>query len=62
MLHGSSDADEFESPGGSYPQLTTEGHEWIFPLAAWRPTHGDEGGEVSASSGIVRRTTCPYSY
>jgi dihydrofolate reductase len=28
-------------------------HEWVFPLAAWRELHGDEGGEVNASTKIV---------
>lgn len=28
-------------------------HEWIFGLAAWRQEHGEEGGEVNASTPIV---------
>jgi dihydrofolate reductase len=28
-------------------------HEWAFALAAWRSTHGLEGGEVNASTQIV---------
>ena len=31
-------------------------HEWIFPLAAWRSTHGLEGGEVDASSAVIEET------
>src|SRR5690242_4683304 len=28
-------------------------HEWMFPLKVWRESHGDEGGEVTASSPVV---------
>jgi hypothetical protein len=28
-------------------------HEWFFPLKAFREMHGDEGGEVNASSAVV---------
>src|SRR5262245_59826933 len=28
-------------------------HEWVFPLKAWRETHGMAGGEVNASSQVV---------
>jgi dihydrofolate reductase len=28
-------------------------HRWMFPLKAWRESHGDEGGEVNASSQVV---------
>lgn len=28
-------------------------HEWVFPLAAWRSTHGVEGGEVNESSRVI---------
>jgi len=28
-------------------------HEWVFPLAAWRSTHGLPGGEVNESSRVV---------
>jgi len=28
-------------------------HEWLFPLAAFREIHGEEGGEVNASSQVV---------
>jgi dihydrofolate reductase len=28
-------------------------HEWVFPLKAWREPHGEEGGEVNASTPIV---------
>jgi dihydrofolate reductase len=33
-------------------------HQWIFPLKAFKETHGAEGGEVNASSAVVeeRRT------
>ncbi len=30
-------------------------HEWAFELAAWRRSHGREGGEVNASSAVVER-------
>jgi dihydrofolate reductase len=28
-------------------------HEWVFPLAAWRAVHGQQGGEVNESSRVV---------
>jgi dihydrofolate reductase len=28
-------------------------HQWIFPLEAWRRSHGEEGGEVNASTAVV---------
>lgn len=28
-------------------------HQWLFPLAAFREPHGDEGGDVNASTPIV---------
>jgi dihydrofolate reductase len=28
-------------------------HEWVFPLRAWREPHGEEGGEVNASTPII---------
>jgi dihydrofolate reductase len=28
-------------------------HEWLFPLAAFRETHGEGGGEVNASTPVV---------
>lgn len=31
-------------------------HQWVFPLTAWRATHGLEGGEVTASSAIVEES------
>jgi dihydrofolate reductase len=30
-------------------------HEWIFPLAAWRKEHGEEGGEDNASTPVWKR-------
>jgi dihydrofolate reductase len=30
-------------------------HEWIFPLAAWRQDHGEEGGEANASTPVWER-------
>jgi dihydrofolate reductase len=30
-------------------------HEWTFPLAAWRESHGEQGGEVNASTPVVER-------
>jgi dihydrofolate reductase len=29
-------------------------HDWVFPLAAWRATHGLEGGEVNESTPIIK--------
>jgi dihydrofolate reductase len=31
-------------------------HEWAFKLAAWRKPHGQEGGEVNASTEIVEES------
>jgi dihydrofolate reductase len=31
-------------------------HEWVFPLAVWRATHGLEGGEVNESTRIVEES------
>jgi dihydrofolate reductase len=31
-------------------------HEWVMPLAAWRESHGREGGEVNASSAVIEET------
>src|SRR3954471_7643721 len=28
-------------------------HEWVFPLAVWRETHGMPGGEVDASTPVI---------
>ena len=28
-------------------------HEWVFPLAAWREYHGEDGGEVNASTPVL---------
>ena len=28
-------------------------HEWVFPLEVWRESHGQEGGEVNASTPIA---------
>jgi len=30
-------------------------HEWIFPLAAWRRDHGEEGGEENDSTSVWER-------
>ncbi len=30
-------------------------HAWVFPLAAWRSAHGQEGGEVTASSPLLQQ-------
>jgi dihydrofolate reductase len=30
-------------------------HRWMFPLAVWRATHGETGGEVNASTEVVER-------
>ena len=31
-------------------------HEWAFGLAAWRKRHGQEGGEVNASTEVVEES------
>src|SRR5262245_27324626 len=31
-------------------------HEWVFPLAVWRATHGREGGEVNESTKVVEES------
>ncbi|HEY5053315.1 MAG TPA: dihydrofolate reductase family protein [Solirubrobacterales bacterium] len=31
-------------------------HEWVFKLAAWREPHGEEGGEVNASTEIIEES------
>jgi dihydrofolate reductase len=31
-------------------------HEWVFPLAYWRATHGLEGGEVNDSNRVVEES------
>lgn len=31
-------------------------HEWVFPLAVWRATHGLEGGEVNESTRIIEES------
>ncbi len=31
-------------------------HQWAFELAAWRAAHGQEGGEVNASSEVIERS------
>jgi dihydrofolate reductase len=28
-------------------------HEWVIPLAAWREPHGQDGGEVNASTDVI---------
>jgi len=28
-------------------------HEWVFPLSVWRAMHGQDGGEVNASSRVI---------
>jgi hypothetical protein len=31
-------------------------HDWMVPLAAWRQSHGDPGGEVNASTRIFEES------
>jgi dihydrofolate reductase len=31
-------------------------HEWVFPLAAWRAAHGQEGGEVNESTPVIEES------
>ena len=32
-------------------------HDWVVPLAAWRQSHGEQGGEVNESARIVEEST-----
>jgi dihydrofolate reductase len=34
----------------------TQLHQWAFALAAWRAPHGEEGGEVNASTAVVEES------
>lgn len=47
-------------PNPSVDQPLGEGgmqlHRWAFALAAWRAPHGQEGGEVNASTPVVERS------
>jgi hypothetical protein len=49
-------------PNPSEQQPLGEGgmqlHEWAFELAAWREPHGQQGGEVNASTAVVQEMTC----
>ena len=31
-------------------------HNWVVPLAAWRQSHGEQGGEVNESARIVEES------
>jgi dihydrofolate reductase len=31
-------------------------HEWVFGLAAWRESHGQDGGEVNASTEVIEES------
>jgi dihydrofolate reductase len=31
-------------------------HEWVFGLAAWRTSHGQDGGEVNASTTVIEES------
>src|SRR5688572_14681959 len=31
-------------------------HEWVFPLKAWRATHGLEGGEINESTRVIEES------
>jgi hypothetical protein len=31
-------------------------HDWVVPLAAWRESHGEKGGEVNESARIVEES------
>src|SRR5260370_37103094 len=31
-------------------------HEWMFPLAAWRRSHGEQGGAVNESTPILEQS------
>ena len=36
-------------------------HEWVFPLAAWRRLHGQEGGEDNASTPVIEESVANIS-
>jgi len=59
--HISTSADGFVAgPNQSEENPLGEGgeqlHEWIVPLAAWRESHGEQGGEVNESARIVEES------
>jgi dihydrofolate reductase len=31
-------------------------HQWVFPLAAWRASMGEKGGEVNASNAVIEES------
>jgi dihydrofolate reductase len=31
-------------------------HDWVFPLRAWRAMHGEQGGDVNESNGVVEES------
>jgi len=60
-LHISMSLDGFVAgPNQSLDNPLGEGgeqlHDWVVPLAAWRQSHGEEGGEVNASSDVVEES------
>jgi hypothetical protein len=42
-----------QSEGNPYGIRGMQLNEWLFPLKAFREMHGDEGGEVNASTPII---------
>ena len=60
-LHISMSLDGFVAgPNQSLDNPLGEGgeqlHDWVVPLAAWRQSHGEGGGEVNASSDVVEES------
>jgi dihydrofolate reductase len=47
------------NPGEEHPlgEGGEELHQWVFKLEAWRRPHGEEGGEVNASTEILEQST-----
>jgi dihydrofolate reductase len=45
-----------ENPLGEGGEGGERLHEWIVPLAAWRQSHGQQGGEVNESARIVEES------
>jgi dihydrofolate reductase len=47
------------NPSGEHPlgEGGEELHEWVLKLAAWRKSHGREGGEINASTPIFEEAT-----
>ena len=58
--HISISLDGYVGPNQSEENPLGEGgerlHDWVVPLAAWRQSHGEQGGEVNESARIVEES------